>query len=37
MDIRRAKTHLNWKPNYSLKDGLAELFNASLKNKASGK
>jgi nucleoside-diphosphate-sugar epimerase len=36
MDIRRAKTHLNWEPNCSLKDGLTGLFNALLKNKALG-
>jgi len=36
MDIRRAKTYLNWEPNYSLKDGLTGLFNALLKNKALG-
>jgi nucleoside-diphosphate-sugar epimerase/carbamoylphosphate synthase large subunit len=36
MDIRRAKTYLNWEPNCSLKDGLTELFNALLKNKALG-
>jgi nucleoside-diphosphate-sugar epimerase len=36
MDIRRAKTHLNWEPNCSLKDGLTELFNALLKNNTLG-
>ena len=36
MDIRRAKTHLNWEPNCSLKDGLTGLFKALLKNKALG-
>jgi len=36
MDVRRAKTHLNWEPNCNLKDALTKLFKALLKNKALG-
>jgi UDP-glucose 4-epimerase len=36
MDIRRAKIHLNWEPNCSLKDGLTKLFNVLLKNDTLG-